>query len=285
MPSPNFFIIGAQKAGSSWLAANLGEHPDVYVAGPEIHYFDKDFNYARGIEWYESHFADAGGASRVGEKTPDYLWAEGQGCEGHMPDVHKKLHGAYPDAQLIVVLRNPVERAVSAVNHIVRSLRISPVHRLDDLLLGRKKHLIEGHGCLEMGMYLDQILEYQKLFPPERFLFLIFEEDILKTPEETMAKVCRFLDIDPDHTFANLNRRINEFNRSFLGLLTDYYTTNGFLRKLSWRVDQARVLPINKKKPSPRALEALYAHYSEANERLFEFLGRRPSSWLAPDAG
>ena len=77
---PNLLIIGAQKCGTTWLARMLGQHPDVFMAEEEIHFFDRAHNFARGTAWYESHFAAAAGQSAVGEKTPDYLWAEGRGA-------------------------------------------------------------------------------------------------------------------------------------------------------------------------------------------------------------
>src|SRR5262249_40448697 len=78
MASPNFIIIGAQKSGTTWLARHLRNHPEVFLVRGEIHFFDKDFNFARGRDWYESQFAAATTHRAIGEKTPEYLWANGK---------------------------------------------------------------------------------------------------------------------------------------------------------------------------------------------------------------
>lgn len=160
MVLPNFLIIGAQKAGTSWLAGKLRQHPDVYMPEYEIHYFDKDLHFAKGIAWYESHFSRVGKETAIGEKTPDYLWANGIGVEGHLPDVHRNIFEALPQANLIVSLRNPAERVISVVNHIMGSGRISPFHKIDDLLTGERKHLVEGHVVIDYGRYYRQLEAY-----------------------------------------------------------------------------------------------------------------------------
>jgi hypothetical protein len=190
MTLPNFLIIGAQKAGSTWLVYNLRRHPEVFLAPREVHYFDKDFNYAKGLGWYEKRFKRAGDKKAVGEKTADYLWANGRGVEGHMPHVHRNVHETLSDARLVVVVRNPVERAISAVNHIVRTGRVSPFIHIDDLLLGDKRVLVEGHGVIDCGRYHRQIAAYLELFDRSQLLILVFEEDVVADPASGLRKVC-----------------------------------------------------------------------------------------------
>ena len=146
MRLPDFLIIGAQKSGTTWLADQLSFHPGIFMVPDEIHYFDKAQNFCRGLQWYSHHFENAGPTQLAGEKTPDYLWANGDGTEGHLADVHQKLYQTLPAARLIVVLRNPVERALSALTHLVRTRRIAPPLNVDELLLGTKHHRIRGHA-------------------------------------------------------------------------------------------------------------------------------------------
>jgi len=101
---PNVLIIGAQKSGTSWFARLLSQHPDIYFYESEIHFFDKTYNYRKGIEWYKGHFNNAPATKWIGEKTPDYLWANGLGEEGHAQDVHKRIFRHLPDVKLIVKL-------------------------------------------------------------------------------------------------------------------------------------------------------------------------------------
>ncbi|WP_424097675.1 sulfotransferase domain-containing protein [Moorena producens] len=70
MTLPNFLIIGAQKAGTTWLSHNLREHPEVFIPSDEIHYFNKRYNLNQGIEWYKQHFADVNGEKSDWRKKP-----------------------------------------------------------------------------------------------------------------------------------------------------------------------------------------------------------------------
>ncbi len=277
MPLPDFLIIGAQKAGTTWLAERLSQHPDIFMAPREIHFFDKDYNYPTGLGWYEQHFSAVEGESAIGEKTPDYLWANGQGGEGHLADVDQNIYHALPDVRLIVVLRNPVNRAISAVNHIIRSGRIRPVREIDSLLVGANQHVIAGHGVIEYGYYYQQLAAYQRWFRPEQFLILIFEENIVQSPAETLARVCAFLDVDPHYAFQELTEKANEYNSSYLGLWLNYYLPSQ--RRLIRYMDRRLPLAPAKLHPTQQTINELYALYDAENQKLFDLLGDEIKSW------
>jgi hypothetical protein len=273
---PDFLILGAQKSGTTWLAHKLRQHPDVWLPRSEIHYFDKDYNYAKGMAWYQAHFVDAQPGSLIGEKTPDYLWANGIGVEGHMPDVHRYIYEALPDAKLIVSLRNPVERAISAVNHVIRSGRISPLHAIDDLLVGSKQSLVEGHGVIDYGRYHRQLEAYLEYFERCQMLILVFEEDIVQRPTAGLTKACEFLGVDPTFEFTAVHERSNPYRYSKVGLILRYYLR--FPARLIRWIDQ--VFPVHKARPSNAVLGKLYDVYAMENERLFASLERdMPVSW------
>ena len=276
---PNFLIVGAQKCGTTWLASLLRQHPDVYMPEAEIHFFDKACHYARGTDWYERHFAGARDEKAIGEKTPDYFWANGQGGEGHLPNVHRNIHNVLPDAKLIVALKNPVERAISAVKHIIRSGRISPFHKIDDLLVGEKRDLLEGYGVFEMGKFHTLLEAYLELFEPDQILILVFEEDIVENPSRGLRKVCRFLDIEPSWEFSNMDAKANAFNSSIVHLTVKYH-----LPFLSWLSRPLEAfLPAARYTPGRPVIEHLYRVYEEENKRLFALLKRQPpESWLPP---
>lgn len=275
---PNFLIIGAQKAGTSWLAAHLEQHSDVYVYPQEIHFFDKDFNFSKGITWYEKHFTGVGKQIAIGEKTPDYLWANGHGVEGHLPDVHLHICRYLPKARFIISLRNPVERAISAANHILRTGRVSPQHSIDELLIGGQQHLLAGHGVLEYGDYWRQLEAYFTLFDANQFMILIFEEDIVQNPHMGLQKACLHLGIDPAFSFMLVDEKENAYRYSRPRLLLNYYFP--FLRFLTKPIDW--VFPARKARPQPVTLAALYARYAEGNQKLENLLGRKlPAAWYS----
>jgi hypothetical protein len=283
MVLPNFLIIGAQKAGTTWLASMLGQHPDVFIPQNEIHFFDKAENYARGLAWYASHFDPGSVRIAIGEKTPDYLWTNMSGAEGHVANSHLRIREALPDARIIIILRNPVDRAISAVNHIIQSGRISPRLTLDDLLAGNARDELAGHGVLEQGMYAQMIEPYLEVFPREAVEIMIFEEDVVSDPAAGLARVCRHLDINTDVQFDLSAGHRNESRLSRMELLSRYHLKGWLhrpLRRLIRRVDRQPW----KARPSRETLRALAQHYNAANEELYELLGRRIPAWDAANA-
>lgn len=276
MRLPDFLIIGAQKSGTTWLADQLSLHPGIFMAPDEIHFFDKAQNFARGISWYSNHFQRAAAGQLAGEKTPDYLWANGDGAEGHLPDVHQKLYQTLPSARLIVVLRNPVERALSALTHLVRTRRIAPPLDVDELLLGKKHHRIRGHGVISKGFYYRQLAAYTRLFNRSQLLVLIFEEDIARAPEFGLSQACRFLGVPSmaPHTSQAVHQ--NASRRSLPRLWADFFFPPA--RPVSKLID--RIAPAWKPTPGSRTMDELYQTYAAENEKLFRWLGRpMPRSW------
>jgi hypothetical protein len=246
------------------------------MAPDEIHYFDKAQNFARGQSWYARHFEHAGKSQLIAEKTPDYLWANGDGAEGHLPDVHVKLYQTLPAARLIVLLRNPVERALSALTHLVRTRRIAPPQNVDALLLGKKHARIRGHGVISKGFYYRQITAYTRLFNRSQVLVMIFEEDVARAPEAGLLQVCRFLGISPIAPQVSKAVHQNASRRSLPRLLADYYLPP--VRPVSKVLD--RIAPAWKPAPSSRTMDELYQTYAAENEKLFKWLGRpMPRSW------
>jgi hypothetical protein len=282
MPRPDFLIIGAQKSGTSWLAHNLARHPTIFLPDSEIHFFDKADLFAKGPAWYESHFEDASPGHLVGEKTPDYLWTTSDGAERHHAGSHERIHDLYPEAKLIVTLRNPVERAISALNHLIRTGRVSPFHHADDLLVGHKHALVANHGVLEKGLYFRQLKAYLDRFDRRQLLVLLFEDDIVQQPRAALRRLFEFLEVDPslDLSSTQLHQKVNAHRRSTVSLALQYYL--GAPRH--WMQGLDRFVPTTRWTPSPDVVRRLHDLYAKENEKLFTFLDRPlPPSWTAPE--
>jgi hypothetical protein len=197
-------IIGAQKAGTSSLFTYLAEHPS--MAPPfrkEVHYFD--VNYHRGIRWYEAHFPvvqrGPSAGRRIGfEASPYYL--------AH-PLAPHRIRGLLPGAKFIVLLRDPVARAISHYHHEVANGRESeplPV-ALDreweriapdlDRLIDEPLHRSELHRRFSYqarGLYADQLAVWFDLFDREQVLILDSGR-FFREPAACLARVCEFLEI------------------------------------------------------------------------------------------
>jgi len=275
MPTPDFLVIGAQKGGTTWLRHHLRAHPEVFMPASEVHFFDKVHHFSKKRGWYESHFQPADAGQTIGEKTPDYLWTTSDGAEGHRAGAHKRTQDLYPEMKLIVVLRNPVNRAVSALNHLMRTGRISPLRQVDKLLFGDAQATPSAHGVLAKGFYFRQLQSYLDCFDREQLLVLLFEDDVLGAPEQTLQRLYEFVGVDPDVEMDEPDQERGGHRLSLLGLLLQYYVLPKDLVQL---VD--RPLPATKRHPSPDGVLRLYDLYAEENEKLFDLLGRRASSWL-----
>ncbi|OPL19847.1 MAG: hypothetical protein AVO35_02415 [Candidatus Aegiribacteria sp. MLS_C] len=176
--SPAFLVIGAMKAASSWLHGCLIRHPE--LAGPigekELHFFDEPANYRRGLEYYRSLFPDLPGRG-MGESTPAYL---------HAPDVHSRVHRAFPDVRILASLRDPADRAFSHYRYsLFAAGRLSVFPTFEDALDGTDE-------LLDFGRYGAHISRWLTLFSGES-IHLVLYEDIKEDPLGIMEEAYRFL--------------------------------------------------------------------------------------------
>lgn len=203
MKYPNFLIIGVQKSATSWLSVNLNEHPNIYIERDERHFFNNPRNYKKGILWYLNQFNPPPDATAVGDKTPEYMWVkegvrERNGHNYHVPEL---VYKHFPEMKLIVILRDPVERAISAYLYFIRGGEISPRARLHQVA--------HKFGILEMGCYYEQLLYWKNFFSSDRILVFIKEIDVDVYPLKTLKKCASFLEVDSNFIFPKLNERVN----------------------------------------------------------------------------
>lgn len=200
---PDFVILGAQKAGTTSLFAYLAAHPAITPpAQKEIHFFDRQWNL--GVDWYLKQFPqDLPAGHLTGEATPYYLYH---------PLAPERLAAVLPRARLLVLLRDPVARAISHF-HYARSIEREPLASLEEALAaepgrmaGQAEALSTGavdlsfahqnHSYVDRGRYCPQIRRWFACLPREQFLFLRAETFFAK-PHHVLAQVCDFLGIEP----------------------------------------------------------------------------------------
>lgn len=279
MTLPNFLIIGTQKAATTWLARRLEEHPKIWVAPREIHYFNLPEHHELGPAWYATHFDAAGDAPLVGEKTPAYFWSAPD--EGDDPNgFAARMHALLPDAKLIVVLRDPVTRLISALSHHVRRRRVSPLVDPDELLFGASADFGRGWRLIDMGHYAQHLRTYRRYFAADQIKVVFYEDELRARPEETVRDCCRYLGADPGAVTFSVRQRENSSVSSKLGLCVSYYVP--ILDRPMGAVE--RYLSLSRYEPSPATKAKLYEHYRPLNEELFEMLGKRTDRWGGPAA-
>lgn len=212
--APDFLIVGAQKGGTTSLHAYLAQHPNVFPAvRKEVHFFETPAIRIKGDRWYRSFFPTQlylrrqelrlGSAVLTGEATA-YL---------PYPRVPQLLHAINPEARLIVLLRNPIERAYSHYWHVRRSYPGLETHSFSDAIRIEQQRIqadvdrsardewyddvtFRSFSYVSSGKYAEQLKRWLAVFPREN-LFIRESEHFFENPEMTMKEVCTFLEI-PD---------------------------------------------------------------------------------------
>jgi Sulfotransferase domain len=181
-PLPDFLVIGAQKCGTSTLFASLAAHPQVRGAvWKEVHFFDA--GPVDGLDWYRAHFPRSslhqGDGLHVvtGEASPYYLVH---------PGVPERVRSVVPDARLLVILRDPVQRAASAYHHAVRvGAETRPPETAldpdapDEIPAAAGADWFDPPDCpvrrrgyLARGRYAEQLERWLDVFPAEQLLVI-----------------------------------------------------------------------------------------------------------------
>jgi len=226
---PNFIIGGTSCGGTSFLAAVLVQHPQIYLPKemrPEPHYYYKSWEYEKGLDYYlEKWFSSvSSNCLAVGERSSSYLFGG--------RDVAEKIASDFPDMKFIFTLRNPIERTWA-------NYRYTVLQGLEDLTfedaLRREKVRIENqtgiwaeiqpHNYTGRGFYGDQITQFLELFDRQQIL-LIKSETLASDTDRELGKIYNFLGLNnlefiaqrpSNHTSGNV------VNPSLQMQLRDYF--------------------------------------------------------------
>jgi hypothetical protein len=190
---PDFLGIGAQKSGTTWLYANLRQHPELFLPDlKEVHYFD--WYFIAGLRQYAELFQPAGQRLK-GEITPSY---------GVLPLRRIAfVRAIMPDVRLVLLLRNPIERAWSqAVMNLVKIAGKPAEQVTEDEFIAHLEH----ERVVQRGDYLTMLNNWQRFFPAEQ-LHVRFFEDIAERPQELLRAIFRHLGVSSDVDFSQFPYR------------------------------------------------------------------------------
>src|SRR6186997_3217741 len=215
MSRPNFLIIGAAKAGTNALYHYLRQHPQIYMSPwkePKFFAFETEadlgFRAANGKDApvNASVILDQGEYERLFDDARDSELARGE-ASTHYLYVEKsppRIKALIPDAKLIAVLRNPVGRAFSSYQHLVRD-GLEPLD-FGAALDAEPERIAENYAFLyrytDLGFYTRQLDRYEELFPAEQLLVLLYD-DLRDDHEAVCRQVFSFLGVDEDFVPAS----------------------------------------------------------------------------------
>ena len=205
MTLPNFLIIGAAKAGTTALHAYLQQHPQIYMtptketnffafAGEKINFQGigdealKDFSIT-DLDTYQEQFAGVTTEKAIGEACPTYLY---------YPQAATRIKQYLPDARIIVILRNPVDRAYANFLHTVRDDR--ETHKDFALALQAEATRIANNWewfwhYIQVGFYGKQLQHYYKIFAPSQIKVYLYE-DLKQKPIALLQDIFRWLEVN-----------------------------------------------------------------------------------------
>ncbi|MFP5305436.1 MAG: sulfotransferase family protein [Gammaproteobacteria bacterium] len=182
----DFLCIGAQKAGTSWLHAQLVQHPGVaFPAGKEAHYWDwvQRGKRADDIEAYRRKFADVPG-KRLGDMTPAYAVLEARYVE--------QIRTYFPDVRILFVLRNPIERAWAAARMVLEEAQLEG----DEVDESWYLPLLRSRASQARGDYETTLRRWRSIFPAEQ-IRVLFYDDLGRDPRAVLRTVAEHVGIDP----------------------------------------------------------------------------------------
>ena len=291
---PNFFIIGAAKAGTTTLYEVLKQHPQVYMSFiKETLFFSNDNYYEKGLEWYtRNFFSGAGGFAARGEATPNYLYWSNKVA------TRIRVFENEP-TKFVVILRDPVQRAYSWYWNSIKDGRENETFEnalaleQDRLEANREVFQRSGqmlYGYFQGGCYATLLKPFLDNFSREQFIFIL--QDDLKTEfVDTCENLLKFLRVDENIPIKQSRNNIASMprNRTFHYLLKRQNNVTEWLKnivplKLRYLVKQkllnANLRSLKYPPINPDTEKILRVRYADENIALGKIINRDLSAWL-----
>jgi hypothetical protein len=312
---PSFFIVGAPKAGTTSLYSYLDQHPQIYMSPiKEPSYFASELRpenfhprfqprmlrevenvrqYLAGpmaekrfggpvVDWesYLRLFQDAREGQAIGEASASYLWSASAAAN---------ISARIPRARIVMILRNPAERAYSQYLQAVSEGLVR--HSFRDQMRQSMKSGTDPfdvlNPLLEFGLYSEQVQRYLRLFPAANVKIYLYEE-YLRNPKETLADLFRFLSVDPQFQ-PDMTRRMMEPHVPQSVTVAYFLKRYGLwqqVKRWSPRFLQGALRAAAFRKRTRLAMDVrdrqeLQEYYRADVLRLSDLLGRDLGAWLS----
>ena len=288
----DFVYVGAPRCGSTWLAAVLESHPEVWIPhNKEIHFFNDrlvypfEYKYPRGFEYYKSYFNKAPKNILLGELSPFYYYD---------PNAAVRISRAFPNAKIIAFIRQPAEMLYS-LYMLLRSRE--PREQTFERELEKHPQLID------LGFYHRNLLPYFDMFPAEN-IFVAEYGRFFQDESSSLQQLLAFLGVDPTFNPSQLGKRINQARTdkpSGLGILRGkmirllntkpLIPIKDLLHKMRMnRMDYSGIVKTTQegqvhKSISDSTRRDLMAQFEPDIARLETMLGIKLDGWRASDSG
>jgi hypothetical protein len=268
-------IAGEMKTGTTSLAFYLDEHPEIAMATRRpVRFFDDEWS--RGTDWYADQFPTVGSDIRLGDDTPNYLFD---------PRAVERMAATLPDARIVVMLRDPVDRAWSHYWHHDRfrfdrrGFRAAIEHEFAEGVAANGTP--EGSAYVARGRYVDSLARLFEHYDRGQ-IFVGFQEDLDRDADALMRSLFGFLGVDPSFRPPSLGVVFNRGWAPKSHLLTRLLFRLRLWDRLPDRVAKtvsARTTRVVREHSMDDDLhDRLRAHYEQPDTDLEHLLGR-PLPW------
>lgn len=300
MKLPNFFIVGAAKAGTSSIFRYMEQHPDIYfprVKEPGYFAFaEADVNFqgpgderlnntvVTKLEDYLDLFGDVKSEKAIGEASVVYL---------HSVDAANRIKDMVPEAKIIVILRNPVDRALSSYAHKIRDGYEEVGVFMDAFSLGEERARLNWQHLWQyrdMSFYAEELERYFHAFPRENIAVYKYEE-LTNNPQKLLQNIFGFLEVDTSFV-PEMSVRHNVSGRPKSRLIHRFFRGSSFFKdylkplfsenmrfKIRSYVMKKNVIK-EKEHIGEKDIEYLKGIYSDDILKTQELIGKDLSGWL-----
>jgi len=290
MKKIDFMIIGIQKAATSSLANYLAQHPDICKhKSNEMPYFTLNEEYYKGYKFnYEKYFYHCSAKKKILAKSVTVI----QSLESI-----KRLYEHNKDMKLVLVLRNPVDRAHSAFWYAKRmgwENLDSFEEALEQESIRREKDMIKKRitRYKENGKYAIQIKQLFNIFPKEQ-VFILLQEDIIKDANSVCQNIFSFFNLKTIHEL-NITRSNESAVPRILFINKLFYSNNPIKKKIKQNLpiliqriidrSKEKIISFNEKKVKNKKMDLetrkqLISYYKDMNIELEKLINRDLSHW------
>jgi hypothetical protein len=287
MKKPDFFLVGAAKAGTTSIFKYLLQHPSIFIPDiKEPHYFS-EFPQPRAPrlendEAYLALFEHCPEEATAGDASTSYLYS---------PNAARRIHDLNPKARILIVLRNPIDRAYSFYWHNRREFAEdqSFEHALD----AEPRRVMEGtpfrYHYVTSGLYFEQVKRYLDVFGADAVLIHLFE-DLKRDPAGLCQRIFQFLGVDPHYpvdTGSIYNPGGENRNRMVGWLVSPQFPGRKLIRSVFPRASRSAkhwlmAKNITSPKPmNPDTRARLASAFRSDIERLEDLISRDLTTWKA----
>nr|CAD7414986.1 unnamed protein product [Timema poppensis] len=252
-------IVGIRKCGTRALLEMLALHPHVQKAAGEVHFFDRDDNYRKGLEWYRRKMPHSFKEQITIEKSPSYFVT---------PEVPERIHAMNASVKLLLIVREPVTRAISDYtqlrSHATSTASLPTVsaatshRRFEQLVLRPDGSVNLAYRPLAISLYHSFLHRWLEVF--QRHQILVVNGDLLiQDPVSQLNKIEQFLGLEP-----RIGRHNFYFNH-----------TKGFYCLRNDTADKCLRESKGRRHPTvdPVVVTKLRKFFSEHNQKFYELVG------------